>query len=496
MFNNYSGDPASFQSSWKTDQQLSTGSTQTEEVKIADNSCQVVNLVESGMQTEKEEETNYGPAEYNEGSLLSFLRKIGPKVEEELKRQSHSTVFNGYNALEDAHSSGVKLMHTLRWPSLENNLVVTCIDWSCTGSGVGIAYGSSHHDDWCDHKGAIAVWNINRNDFDPNRPERVIDVSSCVLSLAFHPTNPAIFAMGTFNGEVLIYDLSNAEEVTPFSSGECGSTVTSLTWVESPTGEPAVARAPHALVATTTQGHILVWGLQITKQLLTLRYGFAIQGQDAPKTGRIRMDESASIGLSCISFNSEDPTLFVVGAEGGSIFLCSSLSRIPAGIEFGGMSLSRCVTSTMASHTGRVLDVQCSPHHRNGILTAGSDNQIRLYTLLQPNKPVREIYSEEAVTSARWSPSRPTVLAAGHNTGQVILFEFGAKSNKQILKLPTVEKPSAITDVVFNKKNMNLLAGGDQLGRVMIWQLPSEAVSPLPTELASLTNALQAHDNL
>ena len=39
---------------------------------------------------------------------------------------------------------------------------MTSIDWSCTGSIVGVAYGVKSHDDWCDHKGAISIWNINR----------------------------------------------------------------------------------------------------------------------------------------------------------------------------------------------------------------------------------------------------------------------------------------------------------------------------------------------
>lgn len=78
--------------------------------------------------------------------------------------------------------------------------VVSCVDWSSTGSVVGVSFGAPEHDDWCDHRGTIAVWNINRSDFDANQPERVIEASSCVLSLAFHPANPALFTAGTFNG--------------------------------------------------------------------------------------------------------------------------------------------------------------------------------------------------------------------------------------------------------------------------------------------------------
>lgn len=60
--------------------------------------------------------------------------------------------------------------------------------------------------------------------------------------------------------------------------------------------------------------------------------------------------------------------------------------QIPTGVEFGGVGLMRCVTSSLTSHAGRVVTAQCSPHHRNAVLSAGSDNQIRLYTLLQVNE--------------------------------------------------------------------------------------------------------------
>ena len=83
---------------------------------------------------------------------------------------------------------------------------MTSVAWSSTGSVIGVTFGAAEHQDWCGHKGAVAVWNINRSDFDANQPERTIEASSCVLSLAFHPSNPALFAAGTFNG-VCVSDL-------------------------------------------------------------------------------------------------------------------------------------------------------------------------------------------------------------------------------------------------------------------------------------------------
>ncbi|ROT67866.1 putative WD repeat-containing protein 34 [Penaeus vannamei] len=173
-------------------------------------------------------------------------------------------------------------------------------------------------------------------------------------------------------------------------------------------------------------------------------------------------------------------------SKSSSVFL----SVVPTGVEFAGIGLKKCVTSVLAPHTGRVITAECSPHHRNAILSAASDNEIRLYSLLQPNKPVSVIYSEQNISCAHWSLSRPLGVAVGLVTGQVVLYDFGLKNCEPSLTLPAAEKPSPITTTAFNKKNMALIAAGDQLGRVSLWQLPNSAVSPTPTELSTLFTLL------
>ncbi|XP_042214290.1 cytoplasmic dynein 2 intermediate chain 2-like [Homarus americanus] len=491
MFSKHSEVPTSFASTWKTEQLLETGSTQTDDIVKKEEECQVIEQVEVGIQTEEEEPKNYQRSEYDEASLSAFLKRVTPKVIRELERQNRSQAFHGYSVVKEEESLGVKMLHSLRWNQLDPEGVVTGIDWSCTGSVIGVSYGSSYHDDWCDHKGAVAVWNINRSDFDANQPERVIEASSCVLSLAFHPTNPAVFAAGTFSGEILVYNLSHTEDVTPLATGDCGGgSVTSLSWVDISVGGIMASRTPNTLIATTSSGFVLVWGLNLTKQQLPLKSGYMLQGQDIPRGIRTHMDGSSGVGISSASFNTEDSMLFVLGAEGGGLFLCSTSSEVPTGVEFGGVGLMRCVTSTLASHSGRVITAQFSPHHRNAVLSAASDNQIRLFTLLQPNKPVSVIHSEEAIACVRWSPSRPLVVAVGRVTGEAALYDFGKSSGQPFLILPAAEKPSPITTLQFNKKNMKLVAVGDQLGRVCVWHLPNSAVSPLSTELSNLHTIL------
>ncbi|XP_068212736.1 cytoplasmic dynein 2 intermediate chain 2-like [Palaemon carinicauda] len=487
MFSKKSGGGASFSSNWKTEQSLADGGCQTDPVELAEEGCQVLELSETGVQTE-EEQTNASKApEYNEESLLMFLKSVGPKVIREIERQNRSRAFDGFSLLEKEESSGGKILHTLRLNQLQSNHVVTGIDWSCTGSVVVVAYGSRFHEDWCDHKGVVTTWNINRSDFDSNQPEKLIEVSSCVLCVAFHPTNPAVFAVGTYSGELLIFDLSHSESVSPVVVGDCRGCVTALSWIASGGAYP---KTPNSVAASTSTGFILLFELNLLKSSLKLKSGFMLQSQDVPRGIRGPIDETEGVEVTSASFNKEDPTLFVIGAEGGGLFVCSTTSEVPAGKEFDEVRLVRCVTSVLSPHTGRVLASQFSPHHHNAVLSSASDNQIRLFSILQPNKPVNVIYSEEIITCAELSPSRPMVVAVGLVTGQVALHDFGMKSCQPFLSLRAAEKPASITYLKFNKKDMALLAVGDRLGRVSIWHLPDNAVSPLSTEQTALSSLL------
>ncbi|KAK4323474.1 hypothetical protein Pmani_005825 [Petrolisthes manimaculis] len=499
MFSKYKNSPQGFQSTWKTEQSLATDGTQTEELTTEDSECQVVQQSEAGTQTDEEKVDLQTQTQYDVDSLAAFLHRITPKVIKELERQNRSQAFAGYalrQEEEEEEGGGVRLLHTLRCKLIQPEMVVTGLAWSSTGSVIGVGYGANQHDDWCDHCGTLAVWNINRSDFDANQPERVIEMSSCVLCLAFHPNNPAVFAVGTFNGEVLVYDLSHSEDVTPMVTVECGGgAVTTLTWTD--VGQAGTNNTTNttttttSLVATTSTGYVLVWSFSITKQQLTLKTGFLVRSEDVPRVGRGSLNERSGLGITAASFNCEDSLLFLLGGVGGRLFICNAASETRTGVEYGGVELRACVSSTLSSHAGKVVAAEFSPYHRNAVITAASDDQIRLYTILQANKPVCSVHSQEGLTCARWSPYRPVVVAVGKVTGQVTLLDLSSKSTGEpLLTLPPPERPAPISTLQFNHKNVKLLSVGDHLGRVQIWQLPTSAVSPLPNERAILQTLL------
>ena len=54
---------------------------------------------------------------------------------------------------------------------------------------------------------------------------------------------------------------------------------------------------------------------------------YIVQSQDIPRDVRARA-ESSDVRITSLSFSYDDPTLFLVGTEGGALLLGSTLSQV------------------------------------------------------------------------------------------------------------------------------------------------------------------------
>lgn len=91
-------------------------------------------------------------------------------------------------------------------------LQATGVSWSCSGGAVAVSYGRNDITGWCDYPGAVCVWSIFDKLFNVEDPQLVFDHPSCIMCVAFHPSSPSIIVGGSFNGELVVWDLNQPEK--------------------------------------------------------------------------------------------------------------------------------------------------------------------------------------------------------------------------------------------------------------------------------------------
>jgi hypothetical protein len=97
-------------------------------------------------------------------------------------------------------------------------LQCTGISWSASGGSLAASYGRNDITGWCDLPGAVCVWGIFEKGFKPDEPQFVFDHMSCIMCVRFHPVIPSIVVGGSFNGEVIVWDLNTPEKAVAASS--------------------------------------------------------------------------------------------------------------------------------------------------------------------------------------------------------------------------------------------------------------------------------------
>lgn len=366
-------------------------------------------------------------------------------------------------------------------------LQATGVSWNSSGASLGVAYGRTDITGWCNSPGAVCVWNVFGKGFKADNPDYTLDHASCLMCLAYHPTVPSIVAAGSFNGEVLYWDLAKGADqpaiVSPIAEYTHTEPVTKLAWVRE-----ASTSSEYLLCSTSSDGRVLFWDLANG-----LKYP-VIGGRVSRAGGESKSSRSAggiypgTYGVTSIAFSgglgaTMRPQWMVAGQEGGS-FLRSQAYRLLAGnrLTEGHFGLSRDSTTlyfdpslfqslrkgeeafSHDAHVGNVTALDFSPFSRNLFLSCGTDGTVHLKHLLE-SAPLRQWepsltgkdaagaagstqrggdrrVTDEApfspVTGVQFSPTRPLVFAAASMSGCVYLYDLVENENSPtvVLQVP------------------------------------------------------------
>ena len=492
----------------------SDASAQTVPPRTAEHGGQAVERADAGEQSEPLGAfAHLGLHVAEDGTLLDAMRVAAPKMEGALRANSTSRAFlaGAGGTAPRARTSLPEAAHELHVlrdaeASDKEGLVASAVAWSSTGSVLCVAYGRFDIDGWCAHRGRLSLWNLARHEIDDQKPDSAVQLGSCALAIACCPAHPALVAAGTFDGEVIVADMSLADgSGDPLRSGRgvsrcCAAShrepVTAVEWVWDVGEAAAHSRREEAykLVSVAGDGRVLVWRWT---DLSAPLYAYELWHAHPRTKRRLRW------GGSCLALHGEGGgggtnAGFLVGTEGGAVFRCRMQHTQAMEEDFRRQALAEDayereraemrtpIQASHEAHEGPVHACAFSSFAPQLFATAGADGAMRLHhvntlTAIKMLEP-----ADGALYSVRWSASRPMVLAAGALDGRVHVYDLGASALHPIAVLDACGTKGAVHSIAFNARFPELLAATGARGEVKVFELCEELHKPREGEETAL----------
>jgi len=480
-FSDESLDIVEYKSCWKKERSVNEEFCQTKEIYSESIGSQSYATENQEVQTDLNGGSEYFRlADSDNKDLADFLQSVEPMVMKCLANNVKSRAFDGLTQQQEDKTDSITCVHTLHNAELKQELQITGLSWNATGSTIAATYGRFDHEDWCTHRASLSTWNLDRRSVKEDRPDTIIDSPCCLMCLEFHPTNPAWLVGGNFNGEVIVWDLSREDDLVIASSGIGNDAhrepVSKVHWVKGQSSK----RKDYNIVSVSGDGKVLVWKVDLKKGKLKLSSGFVVMSQSLPRAMKVRgVRGDKEVGVTSLSFSHDDPDLYVLGSESGCVFKCNmQATGSPAGSHIvSSVPLCSPVTFTYQPHHGPVHSVDCSGFHRNAFLSAGMDQSIRIYNMLQ-TAPVLTIEPDDGyLYSAKWSPVRASVLACVTEKGHLLLYDLRQGQMVPELKVEASPNKVPVYSLQFNPHQKKILATGDGEGYIRVFRLASSLTS-------------------
>lgn len=507
-FGDHDGAVVTVKSAWRGKGHSVECGTETEPLYYAEGEAQTHETKDSAAQTDELEVDELAAEELSfEGwrpsaAMANFLLKVAPAMNTQLERNAGSHAFDDFDVFAADESDQMDCLHTLSvaWVQPEGadagdgfeskadsgsgevkaQLPCTGLSWTATGSVLCASFGKLDHEGWCNHRAGLATWNVFSTK-EPTKPDNTFETMSCLMCVACHPLRPSIVAAGTFNGEVVVWDMNKTDDpciarsrIDDYFHRE---PVQRVEWMRD------FGSRDHLLSSVSADGKVLFWSL--ANNLAYPVQGFRLvppRGLRAHRSARSKESRSGDvIGGTALSFQKDGrfASSFIVASEGGGVYKClikggasaasrakltgtemtwskeaqAAVKRVPLGDQRpiissaerharyeGAREVSMAVLYDAKPdaarlfpspinfgyqpHTGPVHGIDCSPFHRNLFLTCGADGRLNLFSMLQ-TKPLTWFEpSSHYLFCAQWSRVRPLVLAAGDGEGVVHLFDL------------------------------------------------------------------------
>eukprot|EP01060_Flectonema_neradi_P036603 TRINITY_DN7098_c0_g1_i1.p1 TRINITY_DN7098_c0_g1~~TRINITY_DN7098_c0_g1_i1.p1 ORF type:complete len:590 (+),score=98.42 TRINITY_DN7098_c0_g1_i1:80-1771(+) len=451
----------------------------------------------------------------DDDKIAKFLNNVMGDIKDILSKNVHSFAFEGYDVTWEEEKKDLEEVHNLTAPmygEADVQAVDTC--WNSTGSIVAAAYGRIDLVGWCRNSGYVCCWNISKKDV--GKADIIIEASSYISTIAFHPTSPSLLIGGCYTGEVILWDV---QETVPtlctsnLQSEECHrDPICRVMWLLDRSAKPTDINR-FVICSASGDGKVLFWKQNAKEQNFDMPYsGYFLKpafsaggssyrrsvGGDSGVDKQLQLSreevtnrigiQSMTVMYSPAGFvgNRRVPTIderFIIGSESGQVYKATmEVPRVPP-TKFECKSL-RAGTELQSydQHFGPVQTCAASPFERNLFLTASSDGCVMLRNILESTLLTLEpgSTSEDYIYCAAFSPFRPCVIALGLRSSSLVIYDLEISTAKPLTVYAGNGHP--ILALSFSVTDHSLLATADGKGQLKIWTLPDSLSKPTARE--------------
>jgi len=343
---------------------------------------------------------------------------------------------------------------------------VTCLKWNPRYSDL-CAVGFGSYDFMRQGTGVICCYSLKNTRF----PEYVFNTDAGVCSLDWHPSHPAVLAVGLYDGTVLVYDVRARTKKPIYQSTVRTNKHTDPVWeVRWNTDESS---GTLNFFSVSSDGRVSNWFLLKNKleseEVMELKLiNGAGSGED---------DETSLAGLAgglCFDFNRQSEHLFLVGTEEGRIHKCSK--------AFSGQYLE-----TYEGHTMAVYTVRWNPFHPKIFISASADWTVKLWD--HTNRyPILSFDLAQAIGDVAWAPYASTTFAAitsdgpgASTSGVVHIYDLSINRNDHVCEQKVVKR-AKLTHVAFSTDEPIIIVGDDRGGVNTLKLSPNLRIGVVRTE--------------
>ncbi|KAK6621624.1 hypothetical protein RUM44_001431 [Polyplax serrata] len=400
MFSDSNVNVVGFPSSREEERVTKCSGNQTEKIEMKDDQTNTATSKSAGIQTIPAANINAGGntnISYDSERLAIFLKRILPHLEEELKdcaaaEDDVSNPNNDYNGEDQNKAVALDDKQIVFKPKELEGKIVSSLAWNSNGVSLAIAFCQKSHEGWCSHESTVKTYNTSKIEFEKLQPSHILKTNSCVQYVRFHPYSPSVLTAGLHNGDIVVWDLANEDEVSLSKEKGEGDTnshtgpVTHLTWIECLNGL--------RLVTLGRDGRILFWRVTLSNLTYHVDERFVIFEQQSSVPGTFK----DCIEVNCIGFWKDKKSDMIVAAGDKVFHCCWKSARSIASVT----GYKDPVTMTYTAHKGITTYVSCLSES-DIFASSGIDGEIH-------SNPLFTISTTYAVMGIFWTG--PTCLAS------------------------------------------------------------------------------------